>query len=106
MTSQVRNTSGLSTAKVKELLNSVGDTNAIAGPSGISMHLRKDPEKRKFTCDLCDKEFDLKSQFDTHYRRHTNEKPFVCDVCKKGFTRQGNLVKHYRNTHRREAICV
>ncbi|GBN80624.1 hypothetical protein AVEN_246935-1 [Araneus ventricosus] len=60
MTLQVRNTSGLSTANVKELLNSIADSNAIAGPSGISMHLQRDAEKRKFSCDFCDKVFDFK----------------------------------------------
>ncbi|GBO13444.1 Histone-lysine N-methyltransferase PRDM9 [Araneus ventricosus] len=105
MTSQVRNTSGLSTANVKALLNSIGDTNAIAGPSGISMHLWRDPEKRKFSCDLCDKEYDFKSQFDIHYRRHTGEKPFVCYVCKKGFTQKSNLDQHYR-THAGEKPFV
>ncbi|GBN76599.1 Putative ankyrin repeat protein MM_0045 [Araneus ventricosus] len=83
MTSQVRNTCELSTATVKELLNSIGDTNAIAGPSGISMHLRRDPEKRKFSCDLCNKEYDFKCQSDNHNRNFTGEKPFACDVCKK-----------------------
>ncbi|GBN94926.1 Krueppel-related zinc finger protein 1 [Araneus ventricosus] len=106
MTSQVRNTSGLSTANVKELFNSIGDTDAIAGPSGISMHLRRDPEKRKFSCDLCDKEFDFKSQFDSHYRTHTSEKPFVCDVCKKGFTRKEHLVRNYRtHTNEKPFVC-
>ncbi|GBM04541.1 Zinc finger protein 613 [Araneus ventricosus] len=106
MTSQVRNTGGLSTANVKELLNSIGDTNAIAGPSGISMHLRRDQEKRKFSCDLCDKEFDYKSQFDNHYRTHTGEKPFVCDVCKKEFTRKGGLVSHYTiHTDEKPFVC-
>ncbi|GBN94721.1 Zinc finger and SCAN domain-containing protein 5B [Araneus ventricosus] len=133
MTSQVRNTSGLPTDNVKELLNSIGDTNAIAGSSGISIHLWKDPEKRKFSCDVCDKKYDFKSQFDNHYRRHTGEKPFVCDVCKKEFSHKGNLDTHYRihtgekpfvchvckkgfahkgnldqhyRTHRREVFCV
>ncbi|GBO24464.1 Histone-lysine N-methyltransferase PRDM9 [Araneus ventricosus] len=106
MTSQVRNTSGLSTANVKELLNSIGDSNAIAGPSGISMHVRRDLEKRKFSCDLCDKEFDFKIQFDNHYRRHTSETPFVCDVCKKGFTRKGDLVRHFRtHTGEKPFVC-
>ncbi|GBN55999.1 Putative zinc finger and SCAN domain-containing protein 5C [Araneus ventricosus] len=106
MTSKVRNTSGRSTANVKELLNSIGDTNAIAGPSGISMHLRRDPEKRKFSCDLCDKEFDFKNQFDRHYRTHTGEKNFVCDVCKKEFTQKGDLVRHYRtHTDEKPFVC-
>ncbi|GBN65463.1 Zinc finger protein 613, partial [Araneus ventricosus] len=106
MMSQVRNTSGLSTANVKEVLNSIGDSNAIAGPSRISMHLRRDPEKIKFSCDLCDKEFDFKSQFDNHYRRHTSEKPFVCDVCKKGFNQKGNLVRHYiTHTDEKPFVC-
>ncbi|GBO13670.1 Krueppel-related zinc finger protein 1 [Araneus ventricosus] len=105
MTSQVRNTSGLSTANVKELFNSIGDTTAIAGPSGISTHLRRDPEKRKFSCDLYDKEFDFKSKFDSHYRTHTSEKPFVCDECKKGFNQKENLDSHYR-THTGEKIFV
>ncbi|GBN89480.1 Zinc finger and SCAN domain-containing protein 5B [Araneus ventricosus] len=106
MTAQVRNTSGLSTANVKELLNSIGDTNAIAGPSSISMYLRRDPEKRKFSCDLCDKEFHFKSEFDNHYRTHTGEKPFVCDVCKKEFTRKTVLVRHYRtHTDEKPFVC-
>ncbi|GBN41134.1 Histone-lysine N-methyltransferase PRDM9 [Araneus ventricosus] len=106
MTSHVRNTSGLSTANVKELLNSIGDSNAIAGPSGICMNLRREPEKRKFSCDLCDKEFDFKSQFGTHYRTHTGEKPFVCDVCKKGFVQKEDLVKHYRtHTGEKPFVC-
>ncbi|GBO24562.1 Krueppel-related zinc finger protein 1 [Araneus ventricosus] len=106
MTSQVRNTSGLSTANIKELLNSIGDTNAITGPSGISMHLQWDPKKRKFSCDLCDKEFVFKSKFDRHYRTHTGEKAFVCDVCKKGFTQKGDLVRHYRtHTDEKPFVC-
>ncbi|GBN71598.1 Zinc finger protein 615 [Araneus ventricosus] len=106
MTTQVRNTSGHSTANVKELLNSIGDTNAIAGPSGISMHLWRDPEKRKFSCDLCDKEYYFKSKFDRHYRTHTGEKPFVCDVCKKGFSQEGNLDRHYRaHTGEKPFVC-
>ncbi|GBN92405.1 Early growth response protein 1 [Araneus ventricosus] len=106
MTSQVRNTSGLSTANVKELLSSIGDTNAIAGPSGISMHLRRDPENRKFSCDLCDKEYYFKSKFDRHYRTHTGEKPFVCDVCKKGFIQKEHLNTHYRtHTGEKRFVC-
>ncbi|GBM74487.1 Zinc finger and SCAN domain-containing protein 5B [Araneus ventricosus] len=106
MTSQVRNTSGHSTANVKELLNSIDDTNDIAGPSGNSMHLRRDPEKRKFSCDLCDKEYDFKSQLDIHYRRHTGEKPFVCVVCEKGFAHKGNLDQHYRtHTNEKPFVC-
>ncbi|GBM50902.1 Histone-lysine N-methyltransferase PRDM9 [Araneus ventricosus] len=106
MTSQVRNRSGHSTANVKELLSSIGDTNAIAGPSGISMQVQRDPEKRKFSCDLCDKEFDFKSQFENHYRRHTGEKPFVCYVCKKGFTHKGNLDQHYKtHTDDKPFVC-
>ncbi|GBL81493.1 Zinc finger and SCAN domain-containing protein 5B, partial [Araneus ventricosus] len=106
MTAQVRNTSRLSTANVKELLNSIGDTNAIAGPSSISMYLRRDLEKRKFSCDLCDKEFHFKSEFDNHYRTHTGEKPFVCDVCKKEFTRKTVLVRHYRtHTDEKPFVC-
>ncbi|GBN59400.1 Zinc finger and SCAN domain-containing protein 5B, partial [Araneus ventricosus] len=106
MTSQVRNTSGHSIANVKELLNSIDDTNDIAGPSGNSMHLRRDPEKTKFSCDLCDKEYDFKSLLDIHYRKHTGEKPFVCVVCEKGFTQKGNLDRHYRtHTNEKPFVC-
>lgn len=49
---------------------------------------------RKFTCEMCDKEFYLKKDFNDHTRIHTAETPFPCTMCDKRFRTTSMLNEH------------
>nr|XP_053647658.1 gastrula zinc finger protein XlCGF57.1-like [Cherax quadricarinatus] len=51
-----------------------------------------------FKCDICEKEFTLKSNLAQHLILHTNVKPYSCQVCGKEFSHRSNLARH-RNIH-------
>ena len=41
---------------------------------------------KNISCDICKKNFKIKSYLDVHERIRTGEKSFKCDVCDKRFT--------------------
>lgn len=48
----------------------------------------------KYHCEVCDKRFPQKSNFDQHSRRHTGDKQHVCHICQKPFISSSELKRH------------
>ncbi|KAG5879594.1 hypothetical protein JTB14_005038 [Gonioctena quinquepunctata] len=57
-----------------------------------------DPQLWKYFCEICNKPFPIKSNYDCHMRRHTGDKKFQCHLCDKKFTDKCVLQRHMR-TH-------
>ncbi|KAJ8928891.1 hypothetical protein NQ314_018462 [Rhamnusium bicolor] len=57
-----------------------------------------DPQLWKYFCQICNKRFPIKSNYDCHMRRHTGDKKFECHLCNKRFTDKCVLQRHMR-TH-------
>lgn len=64
------------------------------------------PESWKYFCEMCNKRFPIKSNFDCHMRRHTGDKKFECHLCNKKFTDKCVLQRHMRtHTNIRDFKC-
>jgi uncharacterized Zn-finger protein len=62
--------------------------------------------KKKYKCDVCEREFFWPSYLIIHKRIHTNEKPFACDFCEKKCALLSNLKIHMRvHTGERPYSC-
>jgi uncharacterized Zn-finger protein len=56
--------------------------------------------RRRFTCQFCQKGFNSLSHLQRHERIHSGDKPFSCPIenCPSRFSRHDNMMQHYR-TH-------
>ncbi|XP_014251194.1 zinc finger protein Xfin [Cimex lectularius] len=59
-------------------------------------HNRKLP---KVSCNSCNKTFPSLASMIIHSRTHTGERPYTCYVCAKGFNVKSNLLRHLRTLH-------
>lgn len=48
----------------------------------------------KFSCDVCDRKFDMKSMLKQHKLSHEDIRPQVCDICNASFKSVGNMRRH------------
>lgn len=62
-------------------------------------------KQKKHSCKLCDKSFTMPYQLKNHEDWHNSESSHVCSICSKKFTSKAYLQKHYAS-HIREAITV
>ncbi|XP_069680849.1 zinc finger protein 235-like isoform X2 [Periplaneta americana] len=60
------------------------------------LHLRTHREGEPFKCQLCMKEYKVKSSLKDHMRTHTGEQPYKCDVCGRRFPYAQSLRCHIR----------
>lgn len=70
-------------------------SNVCLSPAVEGQH---DPQAvdRPFKCDMCEKDFKSKADFQKHLRTHTGEKPYSCSFCSKNFSQRSSLNLHLR----------
>ncbi|XP_041369061.1 zinc finger protein 37 homolog [Gigantopelta aegis] len=56
-------------------------------------------DKHKFTCNVCNKEFNYNNSLKTHMMIHLNERPHKCSMCSKGFVTRQALKAHEESYH-------
>ncbi|XP_066153936.1 zinc finger protein 2-like isoform X1 [Euwallacea fornicatus] len=65
-----------------------------------------DSNNWKYCCEICNKPFPIKSNYDSHMRRHTGDKKFECHLCQRRFTDKCVLQRHMRtHSNVREYKC-
>lgn len=52
-----------------------------------------------YSCEFCDKKFDIKSIFEAHKSSHLDERPQICSICSFSFKSVGNLNRHIQAVH-------
>ncbi|KAG5271053.1 hypothetical protein AALO_G00175330 [Alosa alosa] len=57
---------------------------------------KRDPVSPSNICNICNKVFKLRAQYNSHMKTHSNEKPFKCKDCDKAFKYSWNLNRHRR----------
>nr|XP_018902059.1 PREDICTED: gastrula zinc finger protein XlCGF57.1-like isoform X2 [Bemisia tabaci] len=71
-------------------------------------HLPDGQILKKYECEICQKAFATKSEYQTHALTHSKEKPFMCDLCGKRFKVKNSLSNHVKYTHvrQRKFVCM
>jgi hypothetical protein len=67
-------------------------------------HEKSHQKLHECTFEGCTKKFTRRSDLFTHQRVHTGERPFVCESCNKTFTTCSNLRRHEK-THKSKSDC-
>ena len=55
-----------------------------------------------YNCDVCDKEFNQKSDLREHSKVHKDEKLYSCDVCHLTFSRKNSFYRHQKRIHNQD----
>lgn len=53
----------------------------------------------KYCCEICNKPFPIKSNYDNHMRTHSGDKQFECYLCQTKFVTKSVLQRHIMRTH-------
>ena len=94
----------LSKSKKPETINSVALSedqicnNDFNVKSDLVRHTKTHGTKHPFQCDECGREFNKANDLTRHKRTHTGERPFQCDECGREFNKASDLTVHKR-TH-------
>ena len=62
--------------------------------------MRIHQDKREYVCDVCLRNFVVKSHLVRHQRIHLKDKPYKCDVCDYSTTRLDKLKEHSNKHHK------
>ncbi|KAL4127300.1 hypothetical protein QTP88_011476 [Uroleucon formosanum] len=81
-------------------------TNVFSNTNGYKMsylaeNSQNNTSKKQYSCNLCDKSYNHRSNLSVHRRVHKDERPYICKVCNMSFTQHGDLVLHW-SSHRDE----
>ena len=66
------------------------------GPGGGGSETTKNGNKKRYTCEVCQKRFSTAWYVRVHRRSHNGERPYVCTNCGKGFMLPNVLQVHLR----------
>ncbi len=86
--------------KGEQTLSSVDETNPIDSPqshSNVDDVIQK--QRKKYQCEVCQKEFGYSNDLRKHLRIHLDERPFSCTQCNKTFRQAGCLKNHIACQH-------
>jgi uncharacterized Zn-finger protein len=56
--------------------------------------------KKRFTCEVCQKRFSTAWYVRVHRKSHNGERPYTCDTCGKGFMLPNVLLTHKKKCER------
>ena len=70
----------------------------IGTRGGLLYHVKAHILGRPYNCDVCNRSYATKNDFETHYKRHAGD-IFTCDFCSKKFPVKDYLLTHLRATH-------
>lgn len=73
---------------------------------GLSSDRKACREKKKNSCELCDKVFLGVNDLKKHMRVHNNERPFQCNHCEKRFRQAGCLKNHVASQHGTDTVFI
>ncbi|CAH1104169.1 unnamed protein product [Psylliodes chrysocephalus] len=62
--------------------------------STLLYHKETEHNNQRFVCNKCDRSFKHRQLLQRHQIVHTQDRPFVCSICNATFKTQGNLINH------------
>ncbi|PRD27168.1 UNVERIFIED_CONTAM: zinc finger protein [Trichonephila clavipes] len=74
--------------------------------NGLTNHYLVHSQVKPFKCDICDKAFTKKCTLTVHLSIHSTERPHVCEICSRPFARKADLKKHKLiHTNKKSYTC-
>jgi KRAB domain-containing zinc finger protein len=70
----------------------------IGTRGGLLYHVKTHFKGRPYKCDVCNRSYATKNDFETHFKRHAGDN-FTCDFCSKNFPVKDYLLVHLRAIH-------